>query len=135
MYGPTFHFKGDLLPLSFLWRLLTWLYACLYQTQWVESIEFKVTFLDGPSQHTYCSEGFLATCLVGSNIIGQYNWIFTNNAQELTPYRFEFTCDQNRIRKHFLSILRFELGSLRWTASTLANSAKPPLLSILLFLF
>jgi hypothetical protein len=29
---------------------------------------------------------------MGSNIISQYTFIFTNNAQELTPYRFEFKC-------------------------------------------
>ncbi len=57
-------------------------------------------------------KGFLATHLVESNIIGQYTCILTNNAQELTPYRFGFKCDTNRIRKYFLSVLRFETGSL-----------------------
>ena len=37
--------------------------------------------------------------------------ILTNDAQEFTPYRFEFKTDTNRIRK-FLSALRFEPGSL-----------------------
>jgi hypothetical protein len=41
---------------------------------------------------------FLAACLEGFNIIGQYTFILRNNAQELiTPYRFEFKCDTNRI--------------------------------------
>jgi hypothetical protein len=39
---------------------------------------------------------FLATCLVGSNIIGQYAYILTNNAKELTSYRFAFKCDTNK---------------------------------------
>ena len=64
----------------------------------------------------------MATCLVGSNIIGQYTCILTNNAQELTPYRFEFKCDTNRIRKYFLSMPRFEPGSLGWMTNALANS-------------
>jgi hypothetical protein len=58
----------------------------------VESIRFKYTFLDGPFSHTYCGKGFLATCLVQSNIIDQYTCILTNNAQELTSYRSEFKC-------------------------------------------
>jgi hypothetical protein len=36
------------------YKLLTWLCACHYETQWVESIQFKITFLDGLSPHTYC---------------------------------------------------------------------------------
>ena len=72
---------------------------------------FKITFLDGPSPHTYCGQGFLATCLVGSNIIGQYTSVLTNNALELTLYRFVFKCDTNIIRKYFLCEPRFESGS------------------------
>jgi hypothetical protein len=41
----------------------------------------------------------------------QYTCILTNNAQELTPYRFEFKYDSNRIRKYFRSVPRFEPGS------------------------
>ncbi len=37
---------------------------------------------------TYCGQGILATCLVGSNITSKYKCIFKNNAQDLTPYRF-----------------------------------------------
>jgi hypothetical protein len=37
--------------------------------------------------------------------------IYTNNAQELTLYRFEVNCDAKRIR-HILSLLRFEPRSL-----------------------
>jgi hypothetical protein len=69
----------------------------------------------------------LATSLVGSNIC------FKNNAQELPPYRFEFTCDTNRIRKYFLSLPRFEPGSLGWLVDGLANSATPLLIISLFF--
>jgi hypothetical protein len=61
--------------------------------------------------------------IITSNIIGQYTFILTKNAQELTPYRFGFKCDTNRIRKYFLSELRFEPRSLGWTTTdALANS-------------
>jgi hypothetical protein len=83
----------------------------------------KSHFLDGPSPHAYCVLEFLATCLVGSNIIGQYTYILTNYAQELTPYRFRFKCDTNRIRKYFLFELTFEPRSLKRKMNTLANSA------------
>jgi hypothetical protein len=53
-----------------------------------------------------------ATCLPGSNIAGQYTYILTNNVQELTPYRFDFICDTNKIRKYFLYMLRLEPGPL-----------------------
>jgi hypothetical protein len=33
---------------------VTWPYASFYQTQWVESIQFKRIFLDGQSSDTYC---------------------------------------------------------------------------------
>jgi hypothetical protein len=59
---------------------------------------------------------------VGSNIIGQYTCLLTNNVQELTPYRFEFKCDTNRIR------IRFEPVSLGWMTDALANSATQLLL-------
>jgi hypothetical protein len=65
---------------------------------------------------------------VVSNIIGQYEYISTNNGQELIPYIFEFKCHTNRIKKYFLSKLRFEPGSLGWTTNALANSAKLPLI-------
>jgi hypothetical protein len=55
----------------------------------------------------------LGGCLVGYNSFVQHTYISTKNAQELTPYRFEFNCDTNRKRKYFLSVTRFELGSLR----------------------
>jgi hypothetical protein len=44
---------------------------------------------------------------VESNIIGQYTCILANNAQEVTPYRYEFKYDTHRIRKYFLSLPRF----------------------------
>jgi hypothetical protein len=65
----------------------------------------------------------LATYPVGPRIICQYTHIFTNSAQELTPYRFEFKCESNRIRKYFLSMPRFQTGSLGWMTAKLANSA------------
>jgi hypothetical protein len=80
-------------------------------------------FLDGPSPHTYCGWEFLATCLVRSNIIDQYKCLLTNSAQEITPYRCEFKCDTNRIRKYFLSVLWFEHRSLGWMTDAIANSA------------
>jgi hypothetical protein len=55
---------------------------------------FKNTFLDGLSPHTYYPWGFLATCQVGSNIIGQNRCILTNNDQQLASYRFEFKLTQ-----------------------------------------
>jgi hypothetical protein len=68
--------------------------------------------------------GFLATCLKGSNIISQYTCILTNNAHELTPYRFGFKCDTNKQNKKIFSVEpRFEPGSLGWTKDALANSA------------
>jgi hypothetical protein len=42
----------------------------------------------------FTSTEFLAACQVGSNIMGQYECILTNNAQELTPFRFELTAIQ-----------------------------------------
>jgi hypothetical protein len=70
---------------------------------------FQHTFLDFPSPHIYIVVNlFLATCLVGSNIIDQHTCILTNNAHELTPYRLEFKFDTSRIRKYFLSVLKFE---------------------------
>ncbi len=39
-------------------------------------------------------------------------YVLTNNAQELTPYRSELKWDINRNRKYFLSVQRFEPGSL-----------------------
>ena len=56
--------------------------------------------------------------------------ILANDAQELTPYRFEFKTDANRIRI-FLSAPRFEPGSLGWMTDTLANSAMPQLFLLL----
>jgi hypothetical protein len=50
------------------------------------------------------------------------------NAQELTPYRFEFKCNTSRKRKYFLFMPRFEPGSLGLTMDALANYARPPLL-------
>jgi hypothetical protein len=38
--------------------------------------------------------GFLATWLVGCNIIGQYTCIFTNNTHELTTYRLDSNVTQ-----------------------------------------
>ncbi len=61
----------------------------------------------------------------------QHYWsiysILTNNAQELTPYRFEFKSDTNRIRKYFPSMPKFEPGSLLRVTKVLANSATLPL--------
>jgi hypothetical protein len=39
---------------------------------------------------------------MGSNIIGQYKYILTNNAHELTPNRFEFKYDKNIIKNIFI---------------------------------
>jgi hypothetical protein len=54
----------------------------------------------------------LAKCLGGSSIFGQYTCTLTNNAHKLTSYRFGFKCETNRIRKYFLSELRFKTRSL-----------------------
>jgi hypothetical protein len=51
----------------------------------------------------------------------------------LTPFRFEFKCDTKTIRKYFLSMPRFELGSLGWMMNALVNSATPPLLVVFVF--
>jgi hypothetical protein len=59
--------------------------------------------LDGSSPHTNCGKEFLAACLVGSNITGQYTGKITNNAWEWTHCRFEFKCDTNIARKILLS--------------------------------
>ena len=56
--------------------------------------------------------------------------VLTNDAQLLTPYRFEFKTDANRIR-NFLSASRFEPGSLGWTKDASANSATPPVIFII----
>ncbi len=50
--------------------------------------------------------------------------MLTNNAQELTQYRFEFKCDTKGMRKFSLSVLRFE--------PALANSATPLLSATLM---
>jgi hypothetical protein len=42
--------------------------------------------------------------------MGQYTYLLTNNAQELTPKDLNFNCDTNRTRKYFLSVPRFEPG-------------------------
>jgi hypothetical protein len=46
-----------------------------------------------------------------SNIIGQYTYILTHNAQELSPYWFELKCDTKRIKNIMPT---FEPGSLGW---------------------
>jgi hypothetical protein len=51
----------------------------------------------------------LATCLVGSNIIGHYTCILTNKAHELTLYRFGFNC----FTKQFMKI--FSVWAEIWT--------------------
>jgi hypothetical protein len=64
------------------------------------------------------------------NIVGKGFWqhaswdptIFIKNAQDLTPYRFEANCDTNRIRKYFLSLLRFESGSIGGLMGKLVSS-------------
>jgi hypothetical protein len=49
----------------------------------------------------------------GINIIGQYKYILTNNAQELTPSRLEFKSDtQIDLENNFLSTPKFKPGSL-----------------------
>jgi hypothetical protein len=77
-------------------------------------------FLDGPSPSN-CGYGFLATCLVGPNIISQFACKLTNNAQELIPYRFEFKRYTNRIRKYLLSEPRSEPRSLGWTMDCISQ--------------
>ena len=49
--------------------------------------------------------------------------ILTNDAQELTPYRFELKTDANRIRKEFVYSEGLEPGSLRLTTNALVKSA------------
>jgi hypothetical protein len=49
--------------------------------------------------------GFLATCFMGSNIIGQYKFILTNNAQELTPGKFELYVTQTE-NEHIFCLCR-----------------------------
>jgi hypothetical protein len=53
--------------------------------------------------------------------------IEANSAQELTPYIFKRKCNTDRKRKYFLSMPRFEPGSLGLTTHALANSAMLPL--------
>jgi hypothetical protein len=62
-------FEGSFL---FLLKVIDLAVCMVYLTMWVDSIHFKSTFLEFSSPHTYCGKGFLATCLVGSNINGQY---------------------------------------------------------------
>ena len=96
------------------------------------------TFLDGPSPHTNCGKGFVATCLMGSNIIFNTH-ILTNDAQELTPYSkltlqiWILKLMQTDTEK-ILSSRRLALESLGWMTDKLANSATPPLLDLSTFL-
>jgi hypothetical protein len=71
----------------------------------------------------------LETCIVGYHSVGKYThiYILTNNSQELMPYRFGIKCDANRNGIYFMSMPRFEHGSLGGMTYTLANSAIPPL--------
>ncbi len=56
---------------------------------------FKITFLDCPSPHTY--SGMPSEIKHFLKI-----YILTNDAQELTPDKFEFKPNANRIRKDFV---------------------------------
>jgi hypothetical protein len=56
--------------------------------------------------------GDVLTCRGHPIHTNTYSCILTNNAQELTPYRYEFKCDKNRLRKYFLSVSGFEPRSL-----------------------
>jgi hypothetical protein len=67
---------------------------------------------------------------MGSNIICEFTYLLTNNAQELTLYRFEFKRDTNRSRKYFLAMPEFEPRSLRQTTDALTNFATAPLFKI-----
>jgi hypothetical protein len=58
---------------------------------------------------------------VESNFIGQYKYKLTNNAPGLKPCRYELKFDANRISKYFLSMPRFEPGSLRLMLDASAN--------------
>ncbi len=59
--------------------------------------------------------------MVFGNIpIGYYTYIFKKNVHELTPYRFEFKWDTNRIWKYFLPMPQFEPESIGWMADALA---------------
>jgi hypothetical protein len=56
--------------------------------------------------------------------LSTYIHIFTNRAQELKTYIFEFNSVANRII-NILSTMRLEPGSLGRMADTLANSTTP----------
>jgi hypothetical protein len=60
----------------------------------------------------WSSQGFLATSLVGSNIIGQYTFLLAIDIQELKHYRFEFKCKTNRIVKKIQPVLTFDPRSI-----------------------
>jgi hypothetical protein len=65
---------------------------------------------DGPSPQAYFDFGFVSTCLVGFNIICQYTYKLTNNAQELILYRFEFNMTKKTLKStifdYFYSIFK-----------------------------
>jgi hypothetical protein len=46
-----------------------------------------------------------------------------DDAQGLTPYRYEFKCDSNRVWNYILSMPRFEPESLGWITHAQANFA------------
>jgi hypothetical protein len=81
---------------------------------------------------------FLSTYILWLRVFGnmphsgiQHYWsiymYIKNYAQELIPNIFGFQCDINRIRKYFLSELKFKPGSLGWMMDALVNSAIPQL--------
>jgi hypothetical protein len=58
---------------------------------------------------------------VGSNIIGQYTYVLTNNAQESTSNKFEFKFDANR-KNSISTEIWTEPEFLGQTMEALANS-------------
>jgi hypothetical protein len=71
--------------------------------------------LDGPSPHTYCVYGFVTICLVGSNIIFHYKYIYLQivlkSLCHTDFYRFEtpYLCKQNK-KINILAMPKFEPG-------------------------
>jgi hypothetical protein len=69
---------------------------------------------------------------VVSKIIGQYTCILTNNAQKLIPADLSLNVTQKEWK--IMPMLRFKPGSLARTIDENANSVKPPLLVLQVFI-
>jgi hypothetical protein len=80
---------------------------------------FDINFKKGWSwsigwRNLFCSPGWhnkQPTGAAGKNKSNAQE--LTHSSQDITPNKLEFKCDMNRTRKYFLSMLRFEHGSLR----------------------